>query len=595
MRKPWAISRRLTPGRASPASRSTRVRGGARRVALGLLLGCLALLATAPIAAATLGKVTGKVTSASSKAGIEDVEVRFYKTENSWNREFTGTGGDYSAELEPGEYKVEWVPESGSPYAAQYYKEKLTYAAAGTINVVEGGETVINAALVASNTITGTVTSYMSGAEVNGIVVTAYEAKPPNDVVESTETKSFGSYELGGLSKGEYVVGFAANLESGLNFAPQFYKESARFGEATLIDLTEGENREDVNAKLREGGSVSGTITDAATHQPLAGILVYAIATGNGEPVAVAISGAGGSYLLPGMGSVSVVVAFVPETKEDQTLYSPQLYDGRPFPEELKELSELRIFGTPVEVTAGSETTGINAAMVRKEPANTVAPVASGTPAVGQTLSCANGFWTGIAPLSYTEQWLRDGAAIAGADGSTYVVQAADEGHGLACEVTATNEFGKASATSNTLTVSLPPAATPTATPTATPAAAPVVVLSSSKIIVSGSSARVPIACADANCSGTIELTEQVLVKHRKGKKTITRKETLILAEGSYSLAAGHSATISVHVTPKGRIALAAAKHHQLAVKALASVSGGKTAQKSVALSEPPAAKPKHK
>jgi hypothetical protein len=111
MRRPWAISRRLTPGRHLPAAPRTCVRhGGVRRVALALLLGCLALLATAPVAAATLGKVTGKVTSASSKAGIEHVEVRFWKTENSWNREFTGTGGDYSAELEPGEYKVEWVP-----------------------------------------------------------------------------------------------------------------------------------------------------------------------------------------------------------------------------------------------------------------------------------------------------------------------------------------------------------------------------------------------------------------------------------------------------------------------------------------------------
>lgn len=93
-------------------------------------------------------------------------------------------------------------------------------------------------------------------------------------------------------------------------------------------------------------------------------------------------------------------------------------------------------------------------------PSNTGSPVASGTPSVGQTLSCANGSWTGIPTPTYAYRWLRDGSAIAGASGSTYVVQSADQGHGLACEVTATNSAGHATATSNTLTV--PPPPTPT-------------------------------------------------------------------------------------------------------------------------------------
>jgi len=45
----------------------------------------------------------------------------------------------------------------------------------------------------------------------------------------------------------------------------------------------------------------------------------------------------------------------------------------------------------PVSVTQGITTAAINAALVPKAPVNTVAPVASGTPAVGQTLSCTSG------------------------------------------------------------------------------------------------------------------------------------------------------------------------------------------------------------
>ncbi len=86
-------------------------------------------------------------------------------------------------------------------------------------------------------------------------------------------------------------------------------------------------------------------------------------------------------------------------------------------------------------------------------PVNTSAPVASGTPALGQTLSCSSGSWTGYPPPTFTYQWLDDGTPIAGASTSTYVVQVADQGHVLACQVTASNSAGSESATSNTLQV----------------------------------------------------------------------------------------------------------------------------------------------
>jgi hypothetical protein len=91
-------------------------------------------------------------------------------------------------------------------------------------------------------------------------------------------------------------------------------------------------------------------------------------------------------------------------------------------------------------------------------PANTSAPATSGTPAPGQTLSCSNGSWTGYPPPTFTYQWLRDGTPIGGASTDAYVVQTADQGHGLACQVTASNSAGTESATSNTLQV--PPAQT---------------------------------------------------------------------------------------------------------------------------------------
>ncbi len=76
-------------------------------------------------------------------------------------------------------------------------------------------------------------------------------------------------------------------------------------------------------------------------------------------------------------------------------------------------------------------------------PANTAAPVISGTPEDGQTLSTTNGSWSGTAPLSYGYQWRRCDAAgancvdISGATGSSYSLVAADVGATIRVVVTA--------------------------------------------------------------------------------------------------------------------------------------------------------------
>jgi hypothetical protein len=258
----------------------------------------------------------------------------------------------------------------------------------------------------------------------------------------------------------------------------------------------------DVNAKLLKGASIAGVVTDAATHQPLPNVIVEALSVSGAEvPLTVTLTAATGSYELAGLASGTVEVAFVTEKKEGELLYVPyipQLYDDRSFPEDALSLSEILPFGSHVEVIVPLTTTSINAAMVREEPANTAPPTLSGTPSVGQTLSCANGSWTGIETLAYTQAWLRNGTAIPGATGSTYVVQSADEGHGLACAVTATNKLASVSATSNTLTVPLTGIASIGIVPVGI-RPIPVVVLSAAKLTSSASSARVPVTCKQAS------------------------------------------------------------------------------------------------
>lgn len=76
------------------------------------------------------------------------------------------------------------------------------------------------------------------------------------------------------------------------------------------------------------------------------------------------------------------------------------------------------------------------------KPVNIGAPTLTGTPAVGQTLTCSPGVWAGN-PNAFAFAWLRNGVAIVGQSAATYVVQSADQGDTLACAVTASNGGGE--------------------------------------------------------------------------------------------------------------------------------------------------------
>ena len=81
-------------------------------------------------------------------------------------------------------------------------------------------------------------------------------------------------------------------------------------------------------------------------------------------------------------------------------------------------------------------------------PVNSVPPSITGTTTVGQTLTAANGTWSGSPTITYAYQWKRGGANISGATASTYVLVTADLGATITATVTATNSVGNASATS---------------------------------------------------------------------------------------------------------------------------------------------------
>jgi len=84
-------------------------------------------------------------------------------------------------------------------------------------------------------------------------------------------------------------------------------------------------------------------------------------------------------------------------------------------------------------------------------PVNSVAPVISGTAERGETLSSTTGTWSGVGTITYSRQWKRDGLDIFGATSTTYVLVEADDNAFITCTVTATDDEGSNSRSSNTL------------------------------------------------------------------------------------------------------------------------------------------------
>lgn len=118
--------------------------------------------------------------------------------------------------------------------------------------------------------------------------------------------------------------------------------------------------------------------------------------------------------------------------------------------------AEFPSFGTGTGDLEGNELRRYNMLVDAKQidnlsvsaPVNTALPTITGTAQVGETLTATTGTWTGSPAPEFTYAWEADGTAIEGATSDTYVIQADDLGKVITVTVTATNDAGSASVTS---------------------------------------------------------------------------------------------------------------------------------------------------
>jgi Carboxypeptidase regulatory-like domain/Regulator of chromosome condensation (RCC1) repeat len=529
--------------------------------------------------------IAGQVTDASTKKGIKGIEVCAYEVGDD-NPEGvfgecseTNALGEYAISgLPSGEYIVEFLSpfDSSLNYVSQYYKESATMANAMPVSVsARSTDTGIDAQLAEGGRIAGKVADVSTSTAIQGVEVCAFSAG--SESFGCALTNAQGEYTISALGDGDYDVGFLS--PPSLDYVTQYYDGQRKASAANTVPVAEGSTTPDIDAQLEPGGRIEGKVTDTS-NAVIKDVVVCALQSVT-ESAGCALTDENGEYTISGLPGGKYEVGF-----DAGKGYVIQYYDDKfSFPE-----------AQTVTVTPGDTTAPIDAAMgttALVPPINTKAPVIFGNPTVGETLSCATGLWTGIPTPTFIVQWLRDGVPIVGATGDSYQVQRADEGSSLTCQVTAKSTAGEMTATSTGLAIPASPAApiatprpaatstTPTTTrPTSSPL--PVVTIVGSGIVVSGSSLSVHLTCDDATCRGSVELTMRALGKRHKGAKTVTRRETLVLAEGTFLLTRGNGATVVLRLTTAGRQRLAHAKRHPVTASLVLFAHGVRTTSSTV-------------
>jgi carboxypeptidase family protein len=458
-------------------------------------------------------------------------------------------------------------------------------------------------AAAGSGAIAGEVTSASTRAPLAGIEVCASlkgggepPVGPENEEEDSACATSgaSGEYTISGLANGEYIVSFGPSFlvsaESTTNYITQFYNDKSSASEADAVSVTGGGTTSGIDAALVEGGRITGRVTDAATGGALEKGIVCAFGA-NPEEGNCAFTNSSGEYSIAGLTGGEYKVGFAAAE------FVVQYYDDK------LALTE----ANPVTVTLGNTVSGIGAALAPEPPAppaNVTPPkvielkssptngnslggftlgAGAPTPAVGSTLVCEKGTWGGVPTPTYSYKWLRDGTPIAGATEIKYVVQTADAGHTLACEVTAKNSLGEKSATSVGVAVSGGSGEGPGASGSHSTGPAAHVTIASGKLLLSKhKTVRIEIKCREAACRGSVDLIVRVAERRRTGKAGVLGDDMLVVATGSFSLAKGESGTIALRVTASGERLLAHAKRHPLPARLVLFVAGGKVTAKSV-------------
>ena len=308
------------------------------------------------------GAFTGVVTEAGTGSAIPDVCAEVYAASDvstPVTSACSDATGHYTTGPVPnGQYVVQFVDgDTSRTDIPQWYNAKPDAASADLLVVNDADVSNVNAVMVAGGWVTGTVTDSTTGAPIAGACVSVWDPTVGNYaggydaggyVGYSTCTDAAGVYRSAGLSTGSYQVVFD-QWGSG-SYLEQWYDGQPSADTATSVQVTLGSGTSNIDAALRVGGSIAGTVSDANGPVADASVQVYAATTGAFISGGWANTDSSGAYETQGLADGTYKVEFTaPSGSSDQG----QWYRGMPD----------MVSADTVTIANGQSVTGVDATL----------------------------------------------------------------------------------------------------------------------------------------------------------------------------------------------------------------------------------------
>jgi hypothetical protein len=299
----------------------------------------------------------------------------------------TDSNGDYDLQgLATGDYTVSFSGcSAGNQYATEYYDDVRDRNNAAPVSVSAPASTGgVNAELELAGQIHGTVTRD-GGGPANNLCVGVYRRTTTEYLqlaggfVAFAITDANGNYALPNLAPDSYRVVFGDCAIGPLDpntypsYAIEAYADRVPIAAGDDVVVTSGGDTQ-VNAQVALGGRVDGHLTDDQGH-PVSGVCVSALDQ-DGDTVSEVLSGADGSYRLPGVPAGDVIVDFQNATDcRSGTAHGvlSEYFDDATSPDS----------ATPVPVSPGQTTHNVDAVLASAATISGTITNAGGQPIVG--------------------------------------------------------------------------------------------------------------------------------------------------------------------------------------------------------------------
>jgi 5-hydroxyisourate hydrolase-like protein (transthyretin family) len=273
--------------------------------------------------------LSGSVTDAGG-TGLDGIQVTAYVYNGNyydWYRSTaTFAGGTYSiGGLPAGQCRIEFSQWEGT-YATEWYNDTPYRNSASDIPVPAlATVSNINASLVVAARIRGTVTGSNGVDHVQGINVTPYLKNGTSwEGLDGTTTEADGTYDLGGLPPGQYLVYFQD--WQGI-YAPEYYSNAPSQSAATEFNAAGGTTVSNINARLEAAGSIAGTVTGLGGTPAVGGmqVSVYRWSDGQWDWFDATWTDGAGAYEASGLPSGTYHISF-----EGTASFAGEWYDNQP-------------------------------------------------------------------------------------------------------------------------------------------------------------------------------------------------------------------------------------------------------------------------